>query len=99
MKTLYTVWVGGVEVNDYLLTLEQAESIAKNWIDDGYDDVQIDVYKEGQTNEQRNDSQTKARVQKKVLDRGFWLVQYRIIDLLNMAWVLLYVIKSLVHFV
>lgn len=53
MKTLYTVWVGGVEVNDYLLTLEQAESIAKNWIDDGYDDVQIDVYKEGLTNEQR----------------------------------------------
>ena len=53
----------------------------------------------GLTNEQRNDSQTKARVQKKVLDRGIRLVQYRIINLLNMAWVLLYVIKSLVHFV
>lgn len=45
MKILFSVWVGGVEVNNHLITFEQAESIAKNWIDDGYDDVQIDVYR------------------------------------------------------
>ena len=45
MKILFSLWVGGVEVNNHLMSLEQAESIAKNWIDDGYDDVQIDVYR------------------------------------------------------
>ena len=46
MKILFSVWVGGVEVNDNLLTLDEAQRIARNWIDDGYDDVQLDVYRE-----------------------------------------------------
>lgn len=46
-ETMYTVWVGGIEATDYLLTLEQADSIAQNWIDDGFDDVQIAVCREG----------------------------------------------------
>jgi len=46
-ETMYTVWVGGIEATDYLLTLAQADSIAQNWIDDGFDDVQIAVYREG----------------------------------------------------
>ena len=37
---LYTVWVGGVEVNDYYLTKEKALSLAKEYND--YDDVQIE---------------------------------------------------------
>jgi len=42
----YTVWVGGVEVNDYLLTKEQAENLAFEYEQDGYDDVAIDEYSE-----------------------------------------------------
>jgi hypothetical protein len=41
----YSVWVGGVEVNNYLLTKEQAENLAQEWIDDGYDEVAIDDYR------------------------------------------------------
>jgi hypothetical protein len=41
-EKLFTVWVGGVEVNDYYLTLEQAEELAKEYEMDGYDDVQIE---------------------------------------------------------
>ena len=38
----YTVWVGGVEVNDYYLTFERASELADEWVDDGYDDVVIE---------------------------------------------------------
>tara|TARA_R110000803_G_scaffold112660_4_gene181024 strand:- start:1004 stop:1186 length:183 start_codon:yes stop_codon:yes gene_type:complete len=38
----YTVWVGGTEVNDFLLTKEKAEELAESYIEDGYDDVAID---------------------------------------------------------
>jgi len=46
MSIKFSVWVGGVEVNDNLLTLDEAQRIAKNWLDEGYDDVQLDVYRE-----------------------------------------------------
>lgn len=42
----YTVWVGVGEVNDFYLTKEQAESIAQDWIDKGYDDVVIENVEE-----------------------------------------------------
>ena len=45
MEELYTVWVGGVEVCDYLLTLEEAEQVAYNYRSAGYDDVFIEPYK------------------------------------------------------
>jgi hypothetical protein len=38
----YTVWVGGTEVNDYLLSKEDAERLAQEYRDKGYDDVVID---------------------------------------------------------
>jgi hypothetical protein len=39
----YTVWVGSWEVNDYYLrTLESAQRIAADFIDAGYDDVEIE---------------------------------------------------------
>ena len=38
----YSVWVGGVEVNDNYLTKDQAEWLARCFIADGYDDVQIE---------------------------------------------------------
>ncbi len=38
----YTVWVGGVEVNDYYLTFERASELADEWREDGYDDVVIE---------------------------------------------------------
>lgn len=40
----YTVWVGGTEVNDYLLTKEEAGELAQKYIDRGYNDVVIDQY-------------------------------------------------------
>ena len=40
----YTVWVGGVEVNDYLLNKQEAESLAQEYKQQGYDDVAIDRY-------------------------------------------------------
>lgn len=46
MKKNYTVWVGGTEVNDYYLTKEQAEKLADEYINDGYDDVKIEKIEE-----------------------------------------------------
>ena len=42
MAEKFTVWVGGVEVNDYYLTEEEAENLAEEYRNDGYDDVVID---------------------------------------------------------
>ena len=40
---MYSVWVGGGEVNDYyLLDRDEAERIAERWRDKGYDDVVVD---------------------------------------------------------
>jgi antirestriction protein ArdC len=39
----YTVWVGGTEVTDNYLTKIEAEEIAQGYINDGYDDVQIEA--------------------------------------------------------
>lgn len=41
--TIYTVWVGGGEINDHLLTARQATDIARDWLDKGYDDVAIAI--------------------------------------------------------
>tara|TARA_R100000773_G_scaffold44455_1_gene45668 strand:- start:592 stop:741 length:150 start_codon:yes stop_codon:yes gene_type:complete len=41
----YTVWVGGVEVNDYYLTYERAERIYQEYVDQGYNDVIIEKIK------------------------------------------------------
>ena len=38
----WTVWVGGGEVNSYLLTKEEAEDIARDWKDKGYDEVVVE---------------------------------------------------------
>ena len=45
-KKYWTVWVGGFEVNDYLMeSKEEAENLAKEYKDDGYDDVIIEEIK------------------------------------------------------
>lgn len=41
----WTVWVGGIEVNDTLLTQAQAKAIAHEYIANGYDEVQIEEVK------------------------------------------------------
>ena len=41
---MWSVWVGGSEVNANLLTKGQAISIASDWFNRGYDDVRIDDY-------------------------------------------------------
>jgi hypothetical protein len=38
----YTVWVGGVEVNDNLLTQTEAIELAQLWSDEGYNDTAIE---------------------------------------------------------
>ena len=38
-KKNWTVWVDGTEVNDYYLTKEQAEILAAEWADDGYEPI------------------------------------------------------------
>lgn len=38
---LYSVYVGGLEVNDYGLTYKEAEDLAEAYKEEGYDDVQI----------------------------------------------------------
>ena len=39
---LYSVWVGGAEVNDFMLDRKTAKEIAEFWRNDGYDDVFIE---------------------------------------------------------
>lgn len=39
---VYSVWVGGGEVNPFYVTKEQAERIADNYKEQGYDDVVIE---------------------------------------------------------
>ena len=41
----YTVWVGGTEVNADYVEYDEACSIAKKYIDEGYDDVIIQLIK------------------------------------------------------
>jgi hypothetical protein len=41
----FTVWVGGVEVNEYYLTKENALNLADQFKEDGYDDVKIEEIK------------------------------------------------------
>ena len=41
----YTVWVGGVEVNDYLLSKEDAVKLAQEYKDDGYNTIIEEVKK------------------------------------------------------
>ncbi len=42
----FSVWVGGGEVTDYLVTKAEAEEIAEYWRSLGYTDVAIDNYEE-----------------------------------------------------
>ena len=38
----YTVWVGGVEVNDYYLRNDfEAQEIGRRYLNEGYDDVVV----------------------------------------------------------
>ena len=38
----YSVWVGGVEVNDYALDLDNALKWAEGYRQEGYDDVALE---------------------------------------------------------
>lgn len=38
---VWSVWVGGVEVNDGYLSLDNARTLAEQYVADGYDDVAI----------------------------------------------------------
>jgi hypothetical protein len=40
-EPLFSVWVAGGEINDYYLTREAAERVAKAWRDYGYPEATI----------------------------------------------------------
>ena len=42
----YSVWVGGIEMGGYL-TYQDAVALRNEYLEDGYDDVEIDTYEEG----------------------------------------------------
>ena len=48
MNALFSVWVGGVEVNDQLLSKDNAQRLADGFISDGYDDVKLEEVKAAQ---------------------------------------------------
>jgi hypothetical protein len=39
----YSVWVGGIEVNDYLMTWNEACRLSDEYCDDGYECVVVDM--------------------------------------------------------
>ena len=41
IDTVWTVWVGGTEVNDYYMAKDKALSLASYWKDRGYNDVKV----------------------------------------------------------
>lgn len=41
-KSIYTVWVGGIEVTDEYLTEAEANKLVTKYEDEGYDDVRIE---------------------------------------------------------
>lgn len=41
IDTQYTVFVGGIEVNDFSLHLSDAKRVCQYYLKQGYDDVQI----------------------------------------------------------
>jgi len=45
-NNIYSVWVGGIEVHDVLLTKDEANDLANEYKAKGYDDVVIDDYTE-----------------------------------------------------
>jgi hypothetical protein len=47
MTDLFTVWVGGVEVNGYYIALDKARELAEGYQDEGYDDVAVVKLNEG----------------------------------------------------
>jgi hypothetical protein len=40
----FTVWVGGVEANEFYLTESEAKALANDLIIEGYEDVQIEEH-------------------------------------------------------
>lgn len=40
-EPVWSVWVGGVEVNDYLMRLQDAQDLANEYEADGYTDVAL----------------------------------------------------------
>ena len=41
LRKIWTLFVGGGEVNDYYLTYKQANKLMQEYIDDGYTDCEI----------------------------------------------------------
>ena len=46
-EAIYSVYVGGLEVNEVYLTQYEAECLAESYLDDDYDDIAILNMNEG----------------------------------------------------
>ena len=47
-QKLFSVWVGGAEVNDYYLTGREAIKLAAEWLDKGYEDIAVELVFQGE---------------------------------------------------
>ena len=47
MNERWTVWVGGIEVVDYLVSKQVANQIKKEWLSKGYTDCKIEESEDG----------------------------------------------------
>lgn len=53
-KKEYSVWVGGTEVNDVLLTKNEALALVEKYTNDGYDDVELDKVEDSKDAEKKS---------------------------------------------
>lgn len=61
--TIYVVWAGGVEVSNLLYSRDKAIAIARDFADDGYDDVVIEKFRDIDSyNDSYNDNNVCAEV-------------------------------------
>ena len=66
---LYTVWVGGVEVNDdYFDNIHEARLLARSYVSEGYTDVYIEAIKWSETAQNVIDAFKRSRSKKEKQD-------------------------------
>ena len=59
MKNVYSVWVGGSEINDYYINIKEARRLKEVYLDNGYKNVIIRKELKGGKENGRNTFNTK----------------------------------------
>lgn len=50
----YSVFVGGTEVNDFMMTLDSASNLANEYLIDGYNEIWIRMWSDAELEEEGN---------------------------------------------